>query len=139
MVGETLPPVCRLDQDIHFSADPPGRMAIKQNGIPAVNPNTGASVLAIDPTTGQTIAPVAADEVVPHAPRQSGYRTHRTCDFAGNCYDGWPFTQNDGFMGQSTSNKSLSAPADVKVTPHATRGHMAPRCFLHSLLAQYSG
>ena len=90
-------------------------MAIKQNGIPAVNPNTGASVLAIDPTTGQTIAPVAADEVVPHAPRNSGYRTHRTCDFAGNCYDGWPFTQNDGFMGQSTSNTSLSAPADVKV------------------------
>lgn len=111
-------------------------MAIKQNGIPAVNPNTGASVLAIDPTTGQTIAPVAADEVVPHAPRQSGYRTHRTCDFAGNCYDGWPFTQNDGFMGQSTSNTSLSAPADVKVstTPLPDDHPMVLPRLLHCLL-----
>lgn len=23
----------------------------------------------------------------------------RTCDALGNCYDGWPFTQNDGFLG----------------------------------------
>lgn len=39
----------------------------------------------------------------------------RTCDAEGNCYDGWPYTQNDGWLGQAASNTSLTDAASKEV------------------------
>lgn len=37
------------------------------------------------------------------------------CDFESNCYDGWPYTQNDGFLGQAVQNTTMTDKASKEV------------------------
>lgn len=45
----------------------------------------------------------------------AGYRLRRVCDKDGQCFDGWPYTQNDGFLGQAAQNSSFTDADSVAV------------------------
>ena len=36
------------------------------------------------------------------------HEVRRTCDSDGNCFEGWPYTMNDGFLGQSSNNATAA-------------------------------
>lgn len=36
------------------------------------------------------------------------HEVRRTCDSSQNCFEGWPYTMNDGFLGQTATNASAT-------------------------------
>lgn len=36
------------------------------------------------------------------------HEVRRTCDSSKNCFEGWPYTMNDGFLGQTATNASAA-------------------------------
>jgi hypothetical protein len=50
------------------------------------------------------------------------------CDKDGQCFDGWPYTQNDGYLGQAAQNSSFTD-ADSKAVRDAVLKMQNPKQF----------